>query len=73
VRRCYANDARLAWNAIDDQAFGVDGHCGNPRAGRAECRPQRRVARVLEGDHCAARRDEDARQQIEGLLRTGRD
>ncbi len=73
VRWRHADHLRVPREPVDAHPFAVDGDRHHPRAGRREHVAQRRITGLLDGDGRLARRDQDACEQIERLLRACRD
>jgi hypothetical protein len=58
---------------VDAQAFAVQRNGHELRAGGAECRAQAGIAGILDRHARAPGRDQQAREEVEGLLRAGGD
>ena len=64
-----ADHADVGWKLFDDQAFGVDSHRHDSRAGGGERHPHRRITGIFNRDDGSVRRDEGSGKQVERLLR----
>jgi hypothetical protein len=73
VGRADANHAHVRRKPVDDQPFVVDPNGYRPRTGGGEGNSHRRIAGVFDGDDGFAGCDQCSGQQIERLLRSGRD